>query len=75
MIDAKVDCNTEVIDIRFRGTVPDVCAELGYLIGNVYCRLLEQSPLAAACMRQLMGELVSDESPVWLPDDECEDAK
>lgn len=75
MIDAKIDFNAEHIDIQFRGTVPDVCAELGYLIGDVYCRLLEESPLAAAFMRKLMGELVNDESPVWLPYEECEDVK
>ena len=75
MIDAKVDCNTEVIEIRLRGTAPDFCAELAYLIRHVYFRLLEQSPLDAACMRELMGEIVSDESPVWLPDGKYEDAK
>ena len=75
MIDAKVDLNAERIDIQFRGTVPDVCVELGYLIGDVYCRLLEESPLAAAFMRKLMGELVNDGSPIWLPNDEFEDAK
>ena len=75
MIDAKVDCNTELVDIRFRGNVIDVSAELAYLIRDVYCRLLEQSPLAAAFMRKLMTELVSGESPVWLPDDEFEDVK
>ena len=75
MIDAKVDLNAERIDVQFRGTVPDVCAELGCLIGDVYCRLLDESPVAAAFMRKLMGELVNDESPVWLPDNELGDAK
>lgn len=75
MIDAKVNCNTDGIEIRVRGTVTDVSAELAYLIRGIYCSLLEQSPLAAAFMRKLMGELVNDESPVWLPYDECEDVK
>ena len=75
MIDAKIDYDAEKLEVRLKGSVVDLCSELGTLIGHVYCRCLAIDPMTADLMRHLMVALVSDESPVWIPDAEFGSAK
>lgn len=65
MIEARIDIKTEEITVRFSGPVMDLCAELGYLVGHVYCRIKEKDAKAAAGMRALMAELMALDSPAW----------
>ena len=75
MIDAKIDCDAEKIEVQLNGSVADICSKLGWLIGHVYSRCLAIDPKTAAGMRYLMVALVSDKSPVWIPDAEFGSAK
>lgn len=75
MISAKIDCDARKLEVQLKGSIVDLCSDLGLLIGHVYCRLLEKDPQLADGMRHLMVALVSDESPVWIPDAEFGSAK
>ena len=75
MIEARVDFATDEIKVGFSGALADLCAELGYIVGYVYCRIKEKAEKSAAVMRALMAELMCDDSPIWEPEDDSEGAE
>lgn len=71
MVKIHVDRQQGVERVQMRGSLDDVCGELGYALFVLYRNLCRENREAAEQFRELMRVVLGDDSPTWDESLEC----
>lgn len=63
----KAECDRGKASIMTRGSILDICSDIGFLICDIYSVLLEQDKEGAEQFKSVMMTATLPFSPVWDP--------